>query len=184
MSERDQINTYLTKLNRYLARLPKADAEEVIREIESHIYDAIDAQELQGKELVITELLQGFGAPRELAEQYISHMLEGTPPPAGFSAISQVKHKATKALYWGSMIVGYSLGVTLIALAILKIFMPDSVGMWSTQSGQSVVVGLVEGASQGQELLGLWLTPIFLIAGGLITKFTYTLLGVLKRALG
>lgn len=49
MSEREQIHNYLVALNRYLSRLQKHEADDVLREIESHIYDAIDEQKKEGK---------------------------------------------------------------------------------------------------------------------------------------
>lgn len=49
MSGREQISNYLKSFSRYLASLSSEDAAEVIQEIESHIYDVIDQQEMAGK---------------------------------------------------------------------------------------------------------------------------------------
>ena len=84
MSGREQISNYLKSFNRYLASLSSKDAAEVIKEIESHIYDVIDQQEMAGKEADIEGILAGLGAPRVLAENYVSHIQQGTPPPKGF----------------------------------------------------------------------------------------------------
>lgn len=185
MAERDQINTYLQSLNRYLSRLAVEDANEVIREIESHIYDAIEQAEAAGEELDINHLLQGFGSPRALAEQYTNHVLEGAPPPAGFSAITAVKHKATKGLYWGTMLIGYGLGVSLIILAIAKLLCPESVGVWPTPGGQSFIVGMIAVESQPSgEMLQGWLVPIAAVLGGLTVRWTYKLSQILKRLAG
>jgi len=185
MSDRERINTYLQTLNRYLSRLPAEDANEVIREIESHIYDAIDLAEAKGEKLEVSELLKGFGPPRTLAEKYTNHMLDGTPPPSGFSAITSIKHKVTKGMYWSTLLLGYGSGFALILLAFMKLLSPETVGIWTSPGGESVIVGTLDApAEQGDDLLGLWLVPTALILGSLITRFTYSLLRILKRIAG
>ena len=91
MSERNVIRTYLTSLNRYLAPLSDEEAGEVVREIESHIFDVIDSQEMAGQEADVARILARLGSPRELAAQYVSHVRSGTPPPEGLSAIATVR---------------------------------------------------------------------------------------------
>lgn len=185
MSERNEINGYLQTLSRYLVRLPLEDANEVVREIESHIFDAMEQAEAQGQEIKINQLLEGFGTPRNLAEQYTSHMLEGTPPPEGFSAIKAVKHKATKGVYWITLIVGYLIGFSLILLAIAKVILPELVGVWPSAGGQSVIVGIVDIEMQpDNEIMKGWLAPAAAILGTLITRWTYKLSQILKRLIG
>lgn len=48
MEQRDIIHQYLKELERYLARLEKAQAQEVLKEIESHIFDALDQLQSSG----------------------------------------------------------------------------------------------------------------------------------------
>ena len=186
MSEREQINTYLTALSRYLSRLSDVEAEEVLKEIESHVYDAIDLAEMKGEEPDISAILEGFGSPRQLAEQYSDHVMTGTPPPEGFSAIKGVKLKATKGLYWGTLLVGYGLSAALVFLAVMKMINPELVGVWSSQSGHSIVVGTIDEASRvsgefGDDLLGFWLIPIALISALFLAKSAYNLSGILRR---
>jgi uncharacterized membrane protein len=91
MPDRDIIHGYLKSLAKYLSRLENADADDVIREIESHIYDALESHEKEGAENSAEVVLAGFGLPRELAAQYVDHILEGAAPPKGFKAIQRVK---------------------------------------------------------------------------------------------
>lgn len=185
MSDREQIQNYLHTLDRYLARLPKEDANEVLKEIESHIYDAIELAESQGEQIDVSGLLQGFGSPRQLAEQYIDHMLEGTPPPDGFSALTSVKHKATTGIYWSTLLLGYGLSLCLMLLAVAKIVSPELVGVWPSEGGQSVIVGVIDVDSQpSNELLQGWLVPVAIVLGALVARLTYKLLQILKRLAG
>ncbi|MBE1298559.1 MAG: hypothetical protein GJ680_01440 [Alteromonadaceae bacterium] len=182
MSDREAIHQYLKSLNKYLARLDANDAQEVEREIESHIYDVIDQHESMGKAVQIEEVLAGFGSPRELAQAYVSHITIGSPPPEGFSAIRSIQEGASKGLYWITAFLGYLVGAVMLVLSIVKLWAPEQVGLWSTAGGNSFVVGMVEQSQQqGGELLGFWFTPIFLVAGAGLLWLTFSILKVFKQ---
>ena len=181
MSDREIIHQYLKSLNKYLARLEPQDAAEVEREIESHIYDAIDAQESEGKAPQVEEILAGFGAPRQLAEAYVSHIKQGSPPPAGFSAIRSIKKGASVGLYWVTGCLGYMVGGLLLLLSVIKLWLPEQVGVWSSADGNSFVVGMIEQTHRQQgELLGYWLTPVFVVAGAGLIWLTWSILRAFK----
>jgi len=184
MAERDIIHNYLKSLSKYLSRLDKADADDVIREIESHIYDVLEASESEGRSFDAAAVLAGFGEPRELAAQYVDHMLDGTPPPEGFKAIQRVKRGATKGLYYAMEIFGYGLSLILMIVGVYKAFSPDDVGVWASASGESIIVGVSsQPPGHTDELLGWWLVPIafgLAFGGAYLTK---RILGVLKERL-
>ncbi len=181
MSDRELIHDYLSTLGRYLARLDKETADEVIREIESHIYDRLDGQ---GDENNVSAILDGFGEPRELASAYVDHVIDGTPPPKGFSAIAVVKKGASKSIYYMTGFFGYLLGIAAVVIGILEPFDPDNIGVWSTTHGQSFVIGVFTNQPEGTtEVLGWWLVPIALLAGGGVILFTRRLMAILKRQL-
>ncbi len=181
MTERDQIHAYLKTLSTYLSRLEKADADEVIREIESHIYDAL---ETQTETTNLETILDGFGSPRDLAASYVEHILNGTPPPAGFKAIQTVKKGATKSLYYTTACFGYIISAALLFLAIYKLFDPNAVGLWSNGNGESVIIGVVDGEPEGKvDILDWWLIPVFISISVSILYVTRRLLTILKAAI-
>ncbi|UTW53816.1 hypothetical protein [Kordiimonas sp. SCSIO 12610] len=182
MTQRDKIHDYLTTLSTYLARLEKTDSDEVIKEIESHIYDALDAQGYrEGDKADIDAILDGFGTPRDLASSYVDHILSGSPPPKGFRAIQSVKKGASKGLYYATAIFGYMISAILVFLALYKPFAPDAVGLWSDGSGNSFVIGIIDGGPEGTtDLLGWWLIPAFIAVGIACAYFTKRLLSALK----
>lgn len=178
---RDEIHRYLTSLATYLARLDTQESNEVIREIESHIYDAIDLQEQQGEEVNVDTILSRLGAPRLLAEQYVSHITQGTPPPKGMSAIAIVKNTVGKTLFWGTGIFGFLFGSALLVVGFLKLIVPNRVGVWSSANGNSFVVGFVDAPMhQDMELMGMWFGPVAVILGVVVLRITYLLLRALK----
>ncbi|MCC2616841.1 hypothetical protein LJ739_11365 [Aestuariibacter halophilus] len=184
MTEREQINTYLTTLSRYLSRLDKGQADEVLREIESHIFDVIEATEQRGQVVDADQILQGFGSPRSLAQSYVEHVTQGTPPPEGFAAIGPVRRNVTKTLYYGMAVFGFSIAAALILTGFANLIVPDSVGVWSAAGGDSIVVGMVsDKVPPGDELTGFWYTPLAVILGYLLLRLTVSVMQVLKRQL-
>jgi hypothetical protein len=179
MNDRDIIHDFLKSLAKYLSRLEKADADDVIREIESHIYDALDNGEGEVRAEVI---LDGFGNPRELAAQYVDHILEGTPPPSGFRAIQRVRKQATKGLYFATGVLGYLSSLFLILVALIKPFKPEQTAVWVSEHGNSIVIGAISEAPAGaQDILGWWIVPVALGLGTFLAYLTNRLLRVLKE---
>jgi len=184
MSEREQIHNYLKYLSKYLSRLDKSDADEVIREIESHIFDAMELQEQSGKQPDAQAILDGFGEPRELANHYVEHMLKGTPPPTGFKAIQSVKKGVTKSLYYSMGLFGFGISLFMIIMGLGKLFMPDMIGVWSAAQGNSIVITFSENIyPNSEELLGYWLIPIAIVIGVGIARLTKGVLAVLKESI-
>lgn len=182
MEQRDIIHQYLKELERYLARLEKAEAQEVLKEIESHIFDALEQQQSSGQAEDVRAILQGFGEPRELALTYVAHITKGAPPPVGFKAIQKVKQGVTATLYYAMAAFGFSIAFALFFVAGAEVFMPDSVGAWSAGNGHSLAIGfLATPYPAEQELFGAWLTPVAAIAALLVISLTRRVLKVLKH---
>ncbi len=182
MEQRDIIHQYLKELERYLARLEKAQAQEVLKEIESHIFDALEQQQSSGQIEDASAILRGFGEPRQLAFAYVAHVTDGAPPPAGFKAIQKVKQGVTATLYYAMAAFGFSIAFALFFVAGAEIFMPDSVGAWSAGHGNSFAIGFFASPyPTDQELLGAWLIPVAISSALLVITLTRKVLRVLKN---
>lgn len=179
MSDREIIYNYLKSLTKYLSRLDEEDADEVIREIESHIYDALDEGYPTGK---VQEILDGFGSPRQLAAAYVEHILDGAPPPVGFRAIHIVKTGVSRGLYYSVGAAGFSLSICALFLGVVKLLAPHTIGIWVAEHGQAVVIGTLQMAPAGtKDILGWWFAPLAFILCGSATIFTRRLLHALKK---
>lgn len=182
MEQRDIIYQYLKELDRYLARLEKVQAQEVLREIESHIFDTLEQQQSSGQIEDASAILRGFGEPRQLAFAYVAHVTDGAPPPAGFKAVQKVKQGVTATLYYAMAVFGFSIAFALFFVAGAEVFMPDSVGAWSAGHGNSFAIGFFASPYPAdQELLGGWLTPIAVLAALLVSFLTRQVLSKLKH---
>ena len=184
MIPRHLIREYMRALVSQLGKLEKADAEEVIREIESHIHDVVDQAEARGEDLDVTALLEGFGPPEALAAQYVAHIQQGAPPPVGFRVIQRVKQTVTRGLYYSMGAFGYSIAIAFLLLALAKVFEPSSVGVWSAAGGNSITITWTGSPyTDAEELLGYGLVPLALLAAAWCAELTRRVLRVLRRGL-
>lgn len=184
MISRHLISQYMLALGTQLSKLDKAEAEEVIQEIESHIHDVVDQAEARGEDLDVAALLEGFGPPEVLAARYVMHIQGGAPPPAGFRVIQRVKLTATRGLYYSMGAFGYAIAIALLLLALAKVFEPTSVGVWSIAGGNSITITWSGSPHpQAQEVLGFALAPLALLAALWCAELTRRVLRVLRRGL-
>ncbi len=181
MSDREMVRDYLNSLMKFLSRLDKEDADDVLREIECHIYDVMEIRQENGQMIDASEILKGFGQPRELASQYVDHILEGTPPPMGFRAIQKIKTGTTKGLYWTTAIFGYFWSAIFVAIGLYKLISPNAVGVWANDIGESFIIGGLSQMPAGtEEIMGLWLVPVAIGLGSGAAYITKRILSVLK----
>lgn len=184
MISRQPIRAYIDALAKHLGRLDKADADEVVREIESHIHDVVDHAEARGELVDVAALLAGFGAPQALAAQYVAHIQSGAPPPAGFRVIQRVTRTVTRGLYYSMGAFGYSIAIAFLLLAVAKLMDPSLVGAWTTDGGESVAVTWSGSPyPHARELLGYWLVPIAVAGAVWCAELTRRVLRVLRRGL-
>lgn len=181
MSIEKHIHRYLKSMKKYLSRLEQADANEVLKEIESHIFDAVEALEAKGESVDIESILAGFGAPRELAAQYVDHVLMGSPPPAGFNTIKKITRGVTKGLWLSMAIFGHLIAGLLAVLGVLKVIFSDQVGLWVAAHGHSVIIAFADNSfPKSDEVLGWWLVPLALTSSVLVLILTRKVLKGLR----
>lgn len=184
MISRQPIHIYMRTLASQLGPLDKAEADEVIREIESHFHEALEQAEARGEIPDIDALLQGFGPPELLAEQYVAHIRTGAPPPAGFRVIQRIRQTVTRGLYYSMAVFGFSIAIACLLLAVAKLLQPSLVGAWSANGGESVAVTWSGSPyPEARELLGYWLVPIALLASLWCAELTRRVLRALRREL-
>lgn len=184
MLDRTTIHAYLSSLGKYLSRLSKPEADEVIREIETHIYDAMELEQAQKGEADLSVILARLGPPRDLAAQYSEHILEGRPLPHGFRSIHKIKQGASKGLIVSMAIMGFGFSLLLALLGVAKVVYPNQIGAWSTAQEHSIVVGFNDSLyPSSAEVLGWWLIPIVWIIAAASFYVTCKVLAVMKIAM-
>jgi hypothetical protein len=181
MQAQEIIRKYLIQLELYLARLSKSEAQEVLREIESHIYDALEHQQAAGEEVDANAILRGFGEPRDLAALYVAHITTGSPLPPGFRAMKMMKRGINRGLYLTMATFGYAVSLFLLLIVTFSL-VPGGLGLRNESNGQSGYIGFyMAPLPQSQEWLGYTSILIVFILALLTIKLTQRVLKVLKN---
>jgi lipopolysaccharide export LptBFGC system permease protein LptF len=84
MTIQEQIKKYISKLERNLKQLPKQEKEDIIREIESHIYESIGEDEAD-KTGNLDQVLKKLGEPKDYARLLISQHIAELAEKGSFS---------------------------------------------------------------------------------------------------
>lgn len=184
MISRQPIRAYVAALASHLGKLEPAEVEEVVREIENHLHDVVDQAEAGGEDLDVAALLEGFGRPDALAAEYVAHIRDGAPPPAGFGVIQRVRKTVTRGLYYSVAASGFSLAIAFLLLALAKVLDPSSVGVWSVAGGNSMSIAWSGSPyPDARELLGYGMVPLALLAAAWCAELTRRVLRVLRRGI-
>ncbi len=172
---RARIDAYLARLRESLGRLPIEEVNDIVRELHGHIVERVESSgAMDGK--TVERILGSMGRPEDIGSLYRTEALVARAR-ATFSPLLIVRTTirwAMKtllgfiALVLG--IIGYGIGLVLVACAILKPFFPSHIGLWVNEHG----VQLATPTSQalGSELLGWWAVPIYLFLGALAVVAT------------
>lgn len=163
------IEHYLAALRKQLAGLPAEEIEEVLRELRGHIAERI-AESASGSDAIpVEQILSQLGTPEQIGSHYRADALlmraRGTFSPA--LIIRTTAYWASRTIVGFAAflagLIGYAIGASLIACAILKPFLPNHVGLWIGPHG--FMLGIEVPSPHGQELLGWWVIPCALAVG-------------------
>jgi hypothetical protein len=165
---REQIDVYLARLRRALEGLPAADIEEIVRELRGHIAErAAESKSAQPNGAPIADILKELGAPENIAAAYRDDLLVVRARTTfSLALILRTTLRWATRTALGFMVfivalVGYGVGLSLIACALLKPLVPNNIGLWISQHGMDL--GFQTPRPPGPELLGWWIIPLGLI---------------------
>ena len=169
---RQRIEAYLEKLRKSLAGISREDALDIVRKLRSHILEkAAEGGELTTPAVEAT--LSALGSPHELAAQYLADNLlaratRSRSPIVLLHALIRWASLSIAGLFvLLGCIVGYVVGASLVVCAILKPLHPRTAGLWKlSDESYSLRLGFGNVPAFGRELLGWWIVPVGLLAGG------------------
>jgi hypothetical protein len=154
---------YFAKVDRALAALPRAEAEEVKRELEQHALDAVNEAGDAHKALA------QLGDPDEFLADLVADKLRAraarTFSPADVvTALARSAGAGLAGLTMSTLLgLGYVLAALAIVMGVTKLFDPDGAGVYRLADG-SIFIGFGETLG-GVDLLGIWFSPLAIAAG-------------------
>lgn len=162
---------YFARVDRALAALSRAEADEVKAELEAHLFDALAESGAEGEAETRAALTQ-LGEPESFLPPLVADRLRAragrTFSPGDIaSALVRGAASGVSGLAVSTAVgVGYALAALFVAMGVLKLFTPEGVGLYRLDDGR-IFFG-VDDMLGGADLLGLWFAPIAIGAGVLI----------------
>jgi len=162
--------------------LPKDTVQDAVREIESHLREAIaNADGAPNEGVALERILAELGTPAQVARAYSLEMtLDEAAATAGVLPIARALLRlafttARGFLAFLGLFVGYASGVAFLAIAVLKPIFPANVGV-------IVVNGVVRSLGAqfpmppgGEARGGYWVIPIGITLGLALLALTHRL---------
>lgn len=173
---------YFAKVDRALAALPRAEAEEVKAELEAH---ALDAFADAGADAALAQL----GEPTDFLPALVADRLRAragrTFSPADIAnAMLRSSASGIVGLIASTLVgLGYALAALCIALGVLKLFAPHGTGIYRLDTGGTFIGS--DPNVQGVDLLGMWFSPLAIAVGVclyVVLTWTFGRATVRKRA--
>jgi len=170
---------YFAALRKTLRQLPAAEVEEFVSEVAAHIEERA---ETLGQEAS----MRAFGDPRDIARLYLAQRSTDVPVRAWSWRARRAVGLCAKGLTTLAVsLVGYGFGTLLLAMALVKPFTPERIGLWVVGGDDpSFMLGRTD-MPVGEEMLGWSVIPIGLSLGTLIIYLTWRMsVPVLRSTVG
>lgn len=174
---------YKTRIERVLKPLPLFRREEILLEIQSHIWESIEHDTDASEAEKVLNAVQKLGQPEVYLQPIVGlKLLES----AAHSFSPNVVAKSLLYMIGGSrvqsalVIVMSILYTVLFVLALMvcaKFFFPQNIGLFQPLSGDDYLFGFITSETPLQDVLGYWFIPLGLLICGilyaLITNIAY-----------
>jgi hypothetical protein len=171
-----EIEAYLRRLRAALATLPGEQADDIVREIRSHLMESGQGEAGLDAPRVAAALTR-LGDPRALAGAYVmDHLaLRAQHSRSPILLLRLVTLWARRSLEGVAALtvafIGYGIALVALGCAFFKPFMPSRIGLWMweiTPGDPSFQLGRVSvPPADARELLGWYIVPFGLVIGGL-----------------
>lgn len=157
---------YFAKVDRALAALPRAEADEIKRELEQHALDAVS--EAGDAQTALTQL----GDPGEFLADLVADKLRAraarTFSPADVAAaLMRSAGGGLAGLALSTLAgIGYVIAALAILMGVSKLFDPAAAGVYRLPDGR-LFIGFGDSLG-GADIMGIWFSPLAIAAGVLL----------------
>jgi uncharacterized membrane protein len=176
-----RVRGYLFVLERSLLTfLARAQADDVVREIHSHILErAAETEPVPNEKDALERILAHLGSPHAVARAYSAEMAAEEAVVTGHvlavgRALLHLGAAGVRGFFTViALCIGYTVGAGLVLLAPLKLIAPENVGI-IMRGGLPVAVGAVFPVPPDARIVGgYWVVPVALLVGGAVLLFTH-----------
>jgi hypothetical protein len=175
-----RIDAYLAEFRTHLRSLPHEQMLDIVEEIRSHLRDTAEASGPM-TEASLNAALHRLGPASALAASYLTENLlaraerSRSPWLLLKSSFRWASLSVQGFLVFFGALIGYSLAAAFSYCALAKPLNPRNVGLWKVGDDNfSLHLGLSHSLAPpvGQEVLGMWIIPLGLIAAMILVLLT------------
>ncbi|WP_372784978.1 DUF1700 domain-containing protein [Phenylobacterium sp.] len=172
------LDCYLDQVRRNLKGLPKAEVEEIVAELRSHVLDKVAGTPTPQK---VEAAIAALGSPREVArinltERVAAELDTDRSPLTVLRGVGRLAGLSLYGAFAGLVsFAGYALAAAFLVTAAVKPFARAHAGLWIVPSATgdfSFSLG-VNSSPLGREVLGWWIIPIGVAAGLFLAWLTW-----------
>lgn len=162
---------YFARVERALAALPRAEADETKAELEAHLFDAL-ADAGGESEAQVRAVLSHLGRPEKFLPPLVADRLRARAgrtyrPGHVAAALLRGGARGVSGLALSTGVgLGYAVAALFVWMGVLRLFVRDGVGLYRLDDGR-IFLGVDETLG-GVDLLGFWFAPLAIGAGVLL----------------
>lgn len=176
--------SYLKRIKKAVKILPKSEQQEVLMEMNSHIFEAMQQNSKQNEKDCLLDVIDKLGAPEEVLKPLIADkkLEQATKTFNPLHVFKALMLNITNGISYVIFFILYlCLSVFVFAIGA-KLLYPSEVGMFY-KPNEIFVLGVraaENSTHKNYEVLGFWFIPAMLL-GIIVFYFIITLLLKLKR---
>jgi hypothetical protein len=187
-------NDYIQRCRRVTAILSARDREDVLLEINSHIYEYLCANNATDQMEALLNVLERLGAPEETLKEIVAtrKIGEATRTFNPKHLIQALALNLTNGVIYIIISALFLFEITFPTLIVLKLIYPNRVGLFTYDNGsfllgyhnKALSGGIGIGSfnhANGTEILGAWFIPVSLLLAALIYIGIILLLKAVKK---
>ncbi|WP_196888391.1 HAAS signaling domain-containing protein [Aureivirga sp. CE67] len=165
---------YLKELKKVVKKLNEEDRNEILNEVNSHIFEAYHRRKEENEYDFLNLILQKLGKPEEIFRNYVSDNISEEKSEETDTITKKVSNKMT--IYFLNFIVSliYVSSILLIITSYYKIQHPDQTGLF-VENGEFRAIGIhTGGGPEVKEVLGnglYFLTALFILVSFVLLRF-------------
>jgi uncharacterized membrane protein len=167
---------YLLRVEKNISILSKIDRNELVMEINSHIYEGMSASKDESEINVLLDIIGKLGAPEEflrplVARKKLDQAVRSYNPKYVYQAISLNIKNGIIYTFFGLL---YLFLFSFVIIIFTKIFFPTHTGLFY-ENGTFHGIGFIKDTTGLTEVLRYWIIPLSILLS-LLFYFGITLL--------
>lgn len=174
-------NDYINRCRKCLKGLPEADTEECLLEINSHIYEYLDANKATDEMDNLLNILDRLGAPEETLKEFvaakkINQAVKTFNPLIVMQALYLNIRNGVLYIFISLLFIIF---ISFPFLIVLKLIYPKTVGCFIGE--HSFYFGFIGQQQEATEVLGNWFIPAAIGIAAVLYLFIIGILKLLKQ---